>query len=226
MQDRGTRVRLRLKMDAHFLPDADSFNVVGELRGRERPAEVVVIGGHIDSWDVGTGSTDDGGGCVVTWEALRMMKKLNLRPRRTVRVVLWTNEENGTRGALAYRDRYKEQLKDHVMMLESDSGVFRPTGFGFSGSEAARAKVTEIASLLRGIQADRISASGEGADIGPSVQAANIPAMSLDVDGNYFLLHHTQADTVDKIDPADMSRAAAAIAVIAYVIAEMPDRLN
>jgi carboxypeptidase Q len=155
-----------------------------------------------------------------------MMKKLNLRPRRTVRVVLWTNEENGTRGALAYRDRYKEQLKDHVMMLESDSGVFRPTGFGFSGSEAARAKVTEIASLLRGIQADRISASGEGADIGPSVQAANIPAMSLDVDGNYFLLHHTQADTVDKIDPADMSRAAAAIAVIAYVIAEMPDRLN
>jgi carboxypeptidase Q len=215
-----------LKMDAHFLPDADSFNVVGELRGRERPTEVVVIGGHIDSWDVGTGSTDDGGGCVVTWEALRMMKKLNLRPRRTVRVVLWTNEENGTRGALAYRDRYKEQLKDHVMMLESDSGVFRPTGFGFSGSEAARAKVTEIASLLRGIQADRISASGEGADIGPSVQAANIPAMSLDVDGNYFLLHHTQADTVDKIDPADMSRAAAAIAVIAYVIAEMPERLN
>ena len=98
MHDRGTRVRVRLKMDAHFLPDADSFNVVGELRGREQPEEVVVVGGHIDSWDVGTGSTDDGGGCVVTWEALRLMKKLNLRPRRTVRVVLWTNEENGTRG--------------------------------------------------------------------------------------------------------------------------------
>jgi carboxypeptidase Q len=225
MQDRGTGVRLRLKMEAHFLPDADSFNVVGELRGRETPEEVVVVGGHIDSWDVGTGSTDDGGGCIVTWEALRIMKKLNLRPRRTVRVVLWTNEENGTRGAVAYRDRYKEQLKNHVMMLESDSGVFRPSGFGFSGSEAARGKVTEIASLLRGIQADRISGAGEGADIGPSVQAANIPAMSLEVDGNYFLLHHTQADTVDKIDPADMSRAAAAIAVMAYVIAEMPERL-
>jgi carboxypeptidase Q len=225
MQDRGTGVRLRLKMEAHFLPDADSFNVVGELRGRETPEEVVVVGGHIDSWDVGTGSTDDGGGCIVTWEALRIMKKLNLRPRRTVRVVLWTNEENGTRGAVAYRDRYKEQLKNHVMMLESDSGVFRPSGFGFSGSEAARGKVTEIASLLRGIQADRVSGAGEGADIGPSVQAANIPAMSLEVDGNYFLLHHTQADTVDKIDPADMSRAAAAIAVMAYVIAEMPERL-
>jgi carboxypeptidase Q len=226
MQDRGTRVRVRLKMEAKFLPDADSFNVVGELRGREKPDEVVVVGGHFDSWDVGTGSTDDGGGCVVTWEALRLMKKLNLRPRRTVRVVLWTNEENGTRGALAYRDRYKDQLANHVLMLESDSGVFRPTGFGFSGSETARAKVKDIASLLRGIQADRISASGEGADIGPSVQAGNIPAMSLDVDGNYFLIHHTQADTIDKIDPMDMSRAAAAIAVVAYVVAEMPERLK
>ena len=97
--------RVRLKMEAHFLPDADSANVVGEIRGRERPDEVVVVGGHLDSWDVGTGSTDDGGGCVVTWEALRLMKKLNLRPRRTVRVVLWTNEENGARGGLAYRDR-------------------------------------------------------------------------------------------------------------------------
>ena len=226
MQDRGTRVRVRLKMEAKFLPDADSFNVVGELRGREKPDEVVVVGGHFDSWDVGTGSTDDGGGCVVTWEALRIIKKLNLRPRRTVRVVLWTNEENGTRGALAYRDRYKDQLPNHVLMFESDSGVFRPAGFGFTGSEAARAKVRDIASLLRGIQADRISAAGEGADIGPSVQAGDIPAMSLDVDGNYFLIHHTQADTIDKIDPMDMSRAAAAIAVVTYVIAEMPERLR
>ena len=106
-----------------------------------------------------TGATDDGGGCVVSWEALRLMKKLNLRPRRTVRVVLWTNEENGTRGALAYRDRHKDELSSHVLMFESDGGVFRPTGFGFSGSDTARAKVTEIAALLRGIQADRISAS-------------------------------------------------------------------
>jgi carboxypeptidase Q len=226
MQDRGTRVRVRLKMEAKFLPDADSFNVVGELRGREKPDEIVVVGGHFDSWDVGTGSTDDGGGCVVTWEALRLMKKLNIRPRRTVRVVLWTNEENGTRGALAYRDSHKAQLSDHVLMLESDSGVFRPTGFGFTGSDGARAKVIGIASLLRGIEADRISAVGEGADIGPSVQAANIPAMSLDVEGNYFLIHHTQADTIDKISAMDMSRASAAIAVIAYVVAEMPERLR
>jgi carboxypeptidase Q len=226
MVDRGASVRLRLKMEAKFLPDADSFNVVGEIRGRERPEEVVVVGGHFDSWDVGTGSTDDGGGCVVTWEALRLMKKLNLRPRRTVRVVLWTNEENGLRGGLAYRDRYKDQLPHHVLMLESDSGVFKPTGFGFSGSEAARGKVIEIARLLSGIGADQISLSGEGADIGPSVQAGNIPAMSLEGNGNYFLIHHTPADTVDKIDPGDMSRAGAAVAVMAYVIADMPERLK
>jgi carboxypeptidase Q len=226
MVDRGTTVRLRLKMEAQMLPDADSFNVVGEIRGRERPDEVIVLGGHFDSWDVGTGSTDDGGGCVVTWEALRLMKKLNLRPRRTIRVVLWTNEENGTRGGLAYRDRYAAQLANHVLMLESDSGVFRPTGFGFSGSDAARAKVRDIATLLRGIQADEIGASGGGADIGPSVTAGKIPAMSLEVDGNYFLIHHTPADTMDKIDPMDVSRASGAIAVMAYVIAEMPDRLR
>ena len=226
MQDRGTQVRVRLKMEAKFLPDADSFNVIGEIPGRERPDEVVVIGGHFDSWDVGTGSTDDGGGCVVTWEALRLMKKLGLRPRRTVRVVLWTNEENGLRGGQAYLERHRSDLPNHVLMLESDSGVFRPTGFGFSGSTGARARVTEIATLLQGIQADRIDPSGGGADIGPTVDAGNLPAMSLSVDGNYFLIHHTPADTIDKIDPMDMSRASAAIAVMTYVIADMPERLH
>ena len=226
MWDRGTTVRLRLKMEAQMLPDSDSFNVVGEIRGREFPDEVIVLGGHFDSWDVGTGSTDDGGGTVVTWEALRLMKKLNLRPRRTVRVVLWTNEENGLRGGTAYRDRYRDQLANHVLMMESDSGVFRPTGFGFTGSAAARTKIEGIATLLRGIQAGKISPAGGGADIGPSVEAGKIPSMSLEVDGNYFLLHHTPADTVDKIDPMDMARASGAIAVMTYVIADMPERIR
>jgi len=226
MFNRGTKVRLKLMMEAKFLPEADSANVVGEIRGRELPNEVVVIGGHFDSWDVGTGSTDDGGGCVATWEALRLMKKLNLRPRRTVRVVLWTNEENGGRGGQAYRDAHLEELPNHVMMLESDGGVFRPTGFGFSGSDAERGKVRDIATLLGGIHADTIGASGGGADIGPSVQQANIPAMSLEVDGNYFLIHHTPADTIDKIDPLEIARSAGAIAVLTYVVAEMPDRLR
>jgi carboxypeptidase Q len=226
MIDRGTTVRLKLMMEARFLPDADSANVVGEIRGRERPDEVVVIGGHFDSWDVGTGSTDDGGGCVATWEALRLMKKLHLRPRRTVRVVLWTNEENGGRGGLAYRDQHETELSNHVMMLESDGGVFRPRGFGFSGTEGGRVKVREIATLLASIDADAIGPSGGGADIGPSVQQANIPAMALEADGNYFLIHHTPADTVDKIDPQDIARSAAAIAVMTYVIADMPERLR
>jgi carboxypeptidase Q len=186
-----------------------------------------VIGGHLDSWDVGAGATDDGGGCVVTWEALRMMKKLNLRPRRTVRVVLWTNEENGGRGGLAYRDQHRAELSRHVMMMESDSGVFRPLGFGFTGSDAGRRTVKAIATLLTGIAADQIGAAGGGADIGPSVQEGKMPSMSLEVDGSkYFLIHHTEADTIDKIDPVEMATCAAAVAVMAYVVADLPHRLG
>ncbi len=154
------------------------------------------------------------------------MKKLNLRPRRTVRVVLWTNEENGGRGGLGYRDQHLTELPNHVMMMESDGGVFRPTGFGFTGTETGRAKVREIATLLAGIHAETIGPSGGGADIGPSVLQATIPALSLEVEGNYFLIHHTPADTIDKIDPLEIARSSAAIAVMTYVIAEMPERLR
>jgi carboxypeptidase Q len=227
MADRGGRVAVRLTMQAHFDADAESANVVGEIRGRDKPDEVVVVSGHLDSWDVGDGATDDGGGCVVTWDALRIMRKLNLRPRRTVRVVLWTNEENGGRGGQAYRDAHRAELGKHVLMLESDGGVFRPLGFGFTGSEAARQTVRTIATLLSGIAADQITASGGGADIGPSVQEAHMPSMSLEVDGSrYFLIHHTAADTVDKIDPLDMAKCAAAVAVMAYVVADLPQGLE
>ena len=227
MIDRGGRVVVRLKMEARFEADAESANVVGELRGRERPDEIVVVSGHLDSWDVGAGATDDGGGCIVTWEALRIMKKLNLRPRRTVRVVLWTNEENGGRGGIAYRDQHRSELAKHVMMLESDGGVFRPLGFGYTGNETGRQTVKAIAMLLTGIGADQINPGGGGADIGPSVTEAHIPAMSLDVDGSkYFLLHHTPADTIDKIDPVEMAKCAAAVAVMAYVVADLPQRLG
>ncbi len=227
MSDRGERAVVHLRMEAHFDPDAESANVIGEIRGRERPDEVVVVGGHLDSWDVGAGATDDGGGCIVTWEALRLMKALNLRPRRTVRVVLFTNEENGGRGGVAYRDQHRAELSKHVMMLESDGGVFRPLGFGFSGSDRARETVKAIASLLAGIGASQVSTGGGGADIGPSLQEGHIPGMSLDVDGSkYFLIHHTQADTIDKIDPVEMAKCAATVAVMAYVVADLPRRLG
>jgi carboxypeptidase Q len=227
VHDRGERIVLRLRMEATTLPDAQSANLVADYRGRERPEEIVAIGCHIDSWDVGTGATDDGGACVVMWEAVRVLKRLNLRPRRTIRVVFWTNEENGLRGAVAYRDKYLKELPNHVMMLESDTGVFRPVGFGFSGLDRGRAIVTEIASLLTGIGASRISPNGGGADIGPSVDTANIPAMSLEVDGSkYFLIHHTPADTVDKIEPTEIAQCVAAVAVMAYVVADMSQRLD
>jgi carboxypeptidase Q len=226
LQNRGVRVTVRLKMEARFLPDVESANVVAELRGRELPDELVVLGGHLDSWDVGTGATDDGGGCVATWEALRVVKDLGLRPRRTLRVVLFTNEENGLRGGLAYRDRYKDQLSNHVLMIESDGGVFRPLGFGFSGNDAARRTIERIATLLTGLDAHRIGPQGGGADIGPSVEAGQVPAMSLNVDGNYFLIHHTPADTIDRLQPDEIARSAAAMAVMAYVVADLPVRLG
>src|SRR5262249_36130918 len=165
MADRGSRIVVRLKMEAHMEAEVESANVVAEIRGREKPDEVVVVSGHLDSWDVGAGATDDGGGRIVTWEALRLMQKLNLRPRRTVRVVWWTNEENGGRGGLGYREQHRAELAKHVLMMESDGGVFQPQGFGFSGSDQARATVRTIATLLSGIGADQITPGGGGADI-------------------------------------------------------------
>jgi carboxypeptidase Q len=213
-------------MGARFEGEVESANLVGEIRGRERPDEIVVVGGHLDSWDVGTGASDDGGGSVATWDAVRIMVKLGLRPRRTVRVVLFTNEENGGRGGDAYRDTHRAELSNHVMMLEADEGVFAPIGFGFTGNDRGRQTVRSIAGLLRGIGADQIFPSGGGADIQPSMDAANIPGMSLNVGGDYFLIHHTPADTIERIDPVDLSKCAAAVAVMAYVVADLPQRLG
>ena len=155
------------------------------------------------------------------------MSKLGLRPRRTIRVVLFTNEENGLRGGEAYRDRHQADLPNHVLMIETDGGVFRPLGFGFTGSDAARATVTAIAALLEGIEAKRIGPGGGGADIEPSVEAGKVPSMSLDVDGSqYFTIHHTAADTMDKIDRHDLARCVAALAVMSYVVADLPKRLG
>ena len=226
LQARGVRIRVKLLMEAKFEPDAQSYNVVGEWRGRELPNEIVLVGGHFDSWDVGTGASDDAGGCVVTWEAVRLMKKLNLRPRRTVRVVLFTNEENGLRGGNGYRDAHVSELASHVMLLESDGGVFDPAGFGYSGPEPGRATVRAIGGLLKSVGADPILPSGGGADIGPSARANNIPTMAHVVKGDYFLVHHTPADTIARITPKQMSDNAAAIAVMTYAVADLPWRLG
>jgi carboxypeptidase Q len=225
MQDSGTRIEVVLKMAAETLPDVESRNVVAELVGRESPEQVVVLGGHIDSWDVGQGAMDDGGGSVAAWEAVRLMRTLGLRPRRTVRVVLWTNEENGLRGGTAYRDAHAAELANHILALESDAGVFKPLGFGFTGSAAALETVKEVAGLLERIGATEVTRGGGGADIGP-IMRAGVPGMSLDVVGEkYFWFHHTEADTVDKLDPREMGECVAALAVMAYVVADLPEPL-
>ena len=226
LANRGVRVRLRLRMEAHFEPDVESFNVVGEIRGSERPDEIVLVGGHFDSWDPGTGASDDAVGCVVTWEAARLMKQLNIRPRRTVRVVLFTNEENGLRGGNGYRDAHATEAANHVFALESDSGVFAPARLGFSGPDAARTIVAEIATLLAPLGLPEIVSGGGGADIGPIGLLGRVPMMAFQGDATrYFTIHHTPADTVDRIDPQDVSRAAAAIAAMVYVVADMPQAL-
>ena len=226
--DSGDPLRLRLKMEAKFLPDAESANVIAELKGTERPDEIVLIGGHYDSWDVGQGAHDDGGSCIAAWEAIRLLKELGLRPRRTIRVVLFTNEENGLRGGNAYRDAHRAEIAKHIIAIESDSGIYRPEGLGLAANAPlqVRSNLQEIAKLLAGIGAHRIGANGGGADIGPIVREGVVGA-NLDVDGSrYFNIHHTQADTLDKIDPNDLSLCVATMAVFAYTIADMPGPLN
>jgi carboxypeptidase Q len=225
MQDRGQPITVRLVMGARNLPKVPSRNAVAELRGREKPDEVVVIGGHIDSWDVGQGAMDDAGGVVAAWEAVRLMKALGLRPRRTVRIVGWTNEENGTDGGNAYRATHAAEVGKHVFALESDNGVFRPYGIQMVGTDSALAMLKRIAPLLSRIGADSVS-RGEGeADIGPLLEAG-VPGAGLHVDDTrYFWYHHTNADTPDKLDPRDVARCVATMAVYAYVLAEMEETL-
>ena len=228
MNDRGDHPTLRLKMEAKFLPDAESANVIAEVKGSEKPDEVVVIGGHFDSWDVGQGAHDDGGGCIVAWEAARLLKELGLRPRRTIRVVLYTNEENGLRGGNAYRDAHRAEIPKHIFAIESDSGVYRPEGFGLAETAPlqARSNLQEIAKLLSGIGSDGIAADGGGADIGPIMREGVIGA-SLDVEGaHYFDIHHTPADTLDKVNPRELALCVATMAVMAYTVADLPESLR
>ena len=225
MQERGQTITVTLHMGAEMLRDAPSRNVVAELRGRERPDEVVVVSGHMDSWDVGQGAMDDAGGVVAAWEAVRLMKQLGLRPRRTVRVVGWTNEENGTRGGRAYFATHRTELKNHQFVMESDNGVFRPFGIAVVGTDSAMAMLRRIAPLLSRIGADSVVKGDGEADIGPML-AAGVPGAGLYVDDTrYFWYHHTNADTPDKLDARDVARCVATMAVYAYVLAEMPDRI-
>ena len=218
--DAGDAVKVSFLLGCRSESDADSANVIGEIRGREKPEEVVVIGAHLDSWDVGCGAHDDGAGVVHVMEALRIIKSLGLQPRRTIRAVLFTNEENGLRGGKAYADAHASDMDKHVAAIESDSGGFRPRGFGVSAGEGGLDLVREIARALDRIEADTVEDGGGGADIS-AMRAFGVPQMGLQVDTiNYFDYHHTEADTLDKVDPHDLQMGAAALAVMAWGLAD------
>ena len=221
----GQKVQINLNMEARTDPDVISHNVIGEIIGSDFPEQIIVMGGHIDSWDVGQGAMDDGGGCVAAWQALKVLKELNIRPKRTIRVVLWTNEENGLRGGNAYRDKYINELNNHILAIESDAGVFKPTGFGFTGPEESLKVLQDIGTLLKPIGSGIITKGGGGADIGP-IMREGVPGMGLSVkDEKYFWYHHTSADTWDKLDRSEFNQCVASMAVMAYVVADMEIRL-
>lgn len=243
LQAAGDSPTIHVQMEAHMEPDADAANVIGEIPGSEHPEEVVVMGGHIDSWDVGQGAQDDGSGIMATLEAAALIKKLGLKPKRTVRVVFWVNEENGGRGGEAYARMIGDKVKDHVAAIEMDEGAERPLGFGYGpfnraailgGRAAANSSQTDqpsmrlcqqIGQLLKKIDADKVNAGGGGSDIGPIV-AKGVPSLSPTTSGgHYFDWHHTQADTLDKVDKNDFRKNVAVLAVLAYVLADMPGRL-
>jgi len=240
----GVPVRVKLTMEAKMLPDADSYDVIGEIRGTEKPEEVVVMGGHIDSWDIGQGAQDDGSGIMAAMQAAALIKKAGLHPRRTIRIVFWTNEENGGAGGRAYAKWAGEAAKTHVAAIEMDGGAEKPTGFGFGSggpggmrrraeaqptiptSEAAFARVTEIGKLLEPIEAGAIRHGGGGSDIAP-LMVAGVPGFGMATVGtHYFDWHHTEADTFDKINPRDFKLCSASLAVMSYVLADMPERLS
>ena len=225
IHDRNDKIIVKLDMSARMVADRWSHNVLGEIKGSIYPEEVVVVGGHIDSWDVGQGAHDDGGACIASWEVLRLIKELGLKPKRTIRCVMWTNEENGGKGNKGYRDMHLDEMDKHVLAIESDGGVFSPKGFGFSGSNSARNIVEEIHELMKPIGANTISEGGRAADVAP-LNDEGVPVMSLKVDGSkYFWYHHTNADTFDKVDFNEFNRCVAAIAIMAYVVADLDEPL-
>jgi carboxypeptidase Q len=225
IHDRGNKIIVKLDMNARMVSDRWSHNVLGEIKGSIYPEEVVVVGGHIDSWDVGQGAHDDGGACIASWEVLRLIKELGLKPKRTIRCVMWTNEENGGKGNKGYRDMHLDEMDKHVLAIESDGGVFSPKGFGFSGNDSARKIVEEIHELMKPIGANTISDGGRAADVAP-LNDEGVPVMSLNVDGSkYFWYHHTNADTFDKIDFNEFNRCIAAMAIMAYVVADLDEPL-
>jgi Zn-dependent M28 family amino/carboxypeptidase len=224
---------MRLEMGAKTMPDAPSANVVAEIPGTEKPEEVIILSGHLDSWDVGQGAQDDGAGTVIAMEAARLIQSLGLRPRRTIRVVLWTNEENGLRGGLAYRDAHRAEFKNIIAAIETDSGSERVKEFSLELAKATpEAKTNALAALKHAGQAVMeplgvgLSLGHSGADVSPMV-AEGVPGIGVGhAATHYFDIHHTEADTLDKVDKDDLAFNAAALAAFAFALAQSEARFR
>jgi carboxypeptidase Q len=213
---------VRLTLGAETLPDADSANVTAELRGRERPEEIVVISAHLDSWDVGQGAQDDGTGVAIVMQALATLRRLGLQPRRTIRAVLYTDEENRGSGAKQYAADHAAELARHVAAFETDSGAGRPLGFMTDGPQPWLGEARKAARALEPIGAKTVIAGFPGEDV-LKLKPAGVPLLGLMVDiGHYFDVHHSAADTLEKIDPQNLQRSVAALATMAFIVADQP----
>ncbi len=225
LEKNGERLRIQLYMEAKELRHAMSRNTVAEIKGSTLPEEVVIVSGHLDSWDVGQGAMDDGGGAFVSWQALSIIKHLGLQPKRTVRLVMWTDEEDGGVGSLQYYQRHQNESKNVVIALESDEGVFTPYGMQFSGSPQAKSVMEEIGKLLSAINTTMVYDNGGGTDV-DFWRKNKVPTGSIaNHNERYFWFHHSNGDTMDVMDPKAMDLCAAMWTVYAYVLADMDDIL-
>ncbi len=228
MCERGLKPRIQLSMEAANHDSTISYNVIGDIRGREKPEEIVLISGHLDSWDVGTCAQDDGAGVVLALAAARQLLQQDLRPRRTVRVVHYTGEEMGGSGGRAYLEAHRHELDRYVMALESDSGAFAPRGFSVDADSLIIADLAQRAAPLARIAPDqwKVYKGGSGVDVGFIVREG-VTGVGHRVDTtHYFDVHHSRADTFEKVDPTDLARNVAAIAGLTYLVAETPADLG
>ena len=207
-----------LKQDCKNLPDVKSYNVIGEIKGSDFPNEIIVVGGHLDSWDLGDGAHDDGAGIVQSMEVLNIFNKISYKPKRTIRVVLYMNEENGLRGGITYAKNAKNKKENHVFALESDAGGFSPRGFSFEASDNQFKKIKSWETYFHPYLTDRFTLGGSGADIGP-LRNGKIVLAGLRPDSQrYFEYHHTANDTFEAINKRELELGAAAMTSMIYLV--------
>lgn len=225
--DRNETIRISMYTEPQSSGDVFTRNLVAEIKGSEFPDEVVIFGGHIDAWDVGTGSMDDGGGVMISWQALSVINGLSLNPRRTLRVVLWTCEEFGAIGGSAYFDAHKDNSDNVSLIMESDHGVFNPKGLHFSGSGLARAIMEEILKNLSDVNTTTVlEGGGASSDTGSWVSLKNVPGVELySADEMYFHFHHSNGDTMTVLDRDELDRATILWATAVYSVANLDDIL-